>query len=853
MQYTSVEEKNAFYSAEQKQLCLVFEDGTVIDNEDIAMESMNLEQTLCDQDELRFGKVSSACFKTQINAVSIKRYRDLWFNVIIKAGKHERQLGRFRVYSDELTSDRKYREIVAYDAMYWAMNTDVTEWYNGLTFPLKQKAFRDSLFAYLGIEQEEVELPNDTIEIEKTVNAENFTGLTVLEALCEINAAWGVMNPMGQFKYVQMRTHEHDALYPSEALYPSDNLFPDDIYDDVLTKADYYQGSLKYTEYDTQPISKVTIRENADDIGYSHGTEGNTYVIEGNFLLYGAADDTLRTVAANFYSHANYIAYTPSEISCKGAPWREVGDLLKVYADGKTLSMPILRRQLSGITALTDVYAARGTEYYGENINGMSEQLKQLKGRTNVLTRTLDETRLEVSKFETDVNGQLEELSGSIELTAGAIELKVSKGDVVSEINQSPESVKIEAKNISLNGVVTANNNFEILEDGSMKAVNGTFEGRITAGTNSKIGGWTIDDGKIYGGDTSKGEKTAVMQRPDDGISWVFAAGGSSHSAYKDSPFRVSKSGNAVIRNLIIADALKIAVEDDTSGDVDEELYPDSISVIQVELTNEPVSISFGKKGHPLDVKSEIYFEEYAQADKDFFVNGALSVSGKSDLENVVATGLTSGNVGISGNAIWNTTNGITFKLSSNDDGYYMSTGTFRPKVQNKGEMTLGSSSAMWGQIYSTNSTISTSDRNVKDNISTIQEKYEELFSLLNPVTYTFKNGTSGRTHLGFISQDVEEAMTQSDLTSLDFAGFCKDIRTMADENDEGIAVAVLDENGNEQYDYALRYEEFIALNTHMIQKTIKDLNATKVELASLQEKYDALAAVVDTLKSKIE
>lgn len=841
MQYASVEEKNAFYSAEQKQLCLVFDDGTMIDNEDIAMESMNLEQTLCDTDELRFGKVASACFKTQIVAESIKRYRNLWFDVFLKAGEHEKQLGRFRVYSDELTTDRKYRDIVAYDAMYWVMNTDVTEWYNGLTFPVTQKAFRDSLFAYLGIEQEEVELPNDTIEIEKTVNAENFTGLTVLQALCEINAAWGVMNPLGQFKYVQMRTHEHDALYPSDTLYPSDELFPDDIYDDTLTRADYYQGSLTYAEYDTQPITKVIIREESDDVGYPYGTDGNTYIIEGNFLLYGATDEILATVAENFYSYASYIAYTPSEVKCKGAPWREVGDLLKIVADKGNLTMPILSRQLSGISALTDTYAAKGTETYGENINGMSEQLKQLKGRTNVLTRTLDETRLEVSKFETDVAGELKEMSSSIEQTAESINLKVSKGDVVSEINQSPESVKIEAKNISLNGVVTANNNFEILEDGSMKAVNGTFEGRITAGENSKIGGWTITDGKIYGGDAKTG--VAVMQIPggnSGNATRVFAAGGTSHDNYADCPFKVQKDGKLIAENITVGNKLSMYFY--PSRDTKTEL-----SVLDLENTDSYPYLYIGSTKDDdsnTDIINGIYMRNDVWCNKNLDVGGWFSVQGSAGFGNTITLGDVSGDyseVERHINTYWaDSYNDRHDLITAYKGGLNMGVG-WSGKTDSKIYSTMLKLRGQTVEASNVSGITFSSDERLKNSLCELDE-FDLVYMDLKPISFKYNNGASGRTHFGFGASQIRDAFLGHGYTTKDFGGFVQMNVQEGDEDYDGITDPM-----------GLIYTEFVSWNTHMIQKTIKELNATKTELASLQEKYDALAAVVDTLKSKIE
>lgn len=59
----------------------------------------------------------------------------------------------------------------------------------------------------------------------------------------------------------------------------------------------------------------------------------------------------------------------------------------------------------------------------------------------------------------------------------------------------------------------------------------------------AKIGDWNVNHAKIYGGDPSKGEKVAVMQRPGNNV-YVFAAGGTNHSDYSDCPFRVTKNGH---------------------------------------------------------------------------------------------------------------------------------------------------------------------------------------------------------------------------------------------------------------------------------------------------------------------
>ena len=63
--------------------------------------------------------------------------------------------------------------------------------------------------------------------------------------------------------------------------------------------------------------------------------------------------------------------------------------------------------------------------------------------------------------------------------------------------------VKLTGDHIKLEGLVTANDNFKILEDGSIEAKNGKFTGEIDADTG-KIGYFSIDSQGLYYGDLSK-------------------------------------------------------------------------------------------------------------------------------------------------------------------------------------------------------------------------------------------------------------------------------------------------------------------------------------------------------------
>lgn len=79
-------------------------------------------------------------------------------------------------------------------------------------------------------------------------------------------------------------------------------------------------------------------------------------------------------------------------------------------------------------------------------------------------------------------------LSSRITQTETSISSKVSKGDIASSINQTAQSVKINASKIDFNGLVTANTYFKINTDGSFAAKKGT------------IGNFTVTSGKITTG-----------------------------------------------------------------------------------------------------------------------------------------------------------------------------------------------------------------------------------------------------------------------------------------------------------------------------------------------------------------
>lgn len=174
------------------------------------------------------------------------------------------------------------------------------------------------------------------------------------------------------------------------------------------------------------------------------------------------------------------------------------------------------------------------------------------------------------------------------------------------------------------------------------------------------------------------------------------------------------------------------------------------------------------------------------------------------------------------------------------------------PNVSN--QMSCGAKNKLWTTVFSKTGAINTSDRTKKHNIIDLTEAYEQLFLKLKPKSFIFNDGD--RVHIGAISQDVEDAMQELGIEPRQFAGFCKDIRyeyTEYNEEDgtpvESSKVPCKDEDGNIIYDYALRYQEFIFLTVHMVQKLWNRVEILEKENAEMRDQIKLIQQDIAELK----
>ena len=127
----------------------------------------------------------------------------------------------------------------------------------------------------------------------------------------------------------------------------------------------------------------------------------------------------------------------------------------------------------------------------------------------------------------------------------------------------------------------------------------------------------------------------------------------------------------------------------------------------------------------------------------------------------------------------------------------------------------------------------------------------------MSPKSFVFNDGD--RVHIGAISQDVEDSMLELGITAEQFAGFCKDIRYEYTEfNDvdgepiESSKVPVRNTDGNIVYDYSLRYQEFIFLTIHMVQKLYDRVDNLEKKLLEKDAQVGNLENRLSSIEEKL-
>lgn len=714
----------------------------VIDNSMREHDTFTLTETLNDGTELKFG----SCLPNQISftgrevPIATKGMK-LRVTETLEGNEDDPfEYGTYTVQSDTPTADRTKRQIVAYDAMYDIINADVKSWYDGLSFPMTLKAFRDSFFEHLGIEQKETNLVNDSMTVNKTlvttqsddssVTAEaTISGKTIIEAICEINGTFGNIGRDGRFEYVVLKAIT-SALYPAEDLYPREDLFPSDANTESMTG---HYITFDYEAFQSQAITQLEIRADDSTAGAIVGTAGNNYTISGNFLISDKTGAEMKQIANNLLPVIAQAAYTPIKSSeCVGNPCLELGDPIRFNTSREIVESYILQRTLTGVQSKRDSIVSTGAEKHTAQNQTTREMVESLKRRTHTLEENADHLQSTYDDLEEQTNTKFEQTAKSISAEVNraqkaegqldaSLELKLGRDEndqVISMINASADQIMLRG-----NRLVVESNNFRL--DG-----------------NGKV---TIVDSLNFDS-TALGDDIAIIG--------------------------LDGKGRPMLQNILI----DLGTVTDQNGEAigDHASTADHATTADSATTAESAS-------------------QCIKASTAYYLKGI----GISDY------------VQISGNG----------NLIPNSSSVYCGT-TPNPFAG-------GYSSGGWK---------TTSDRRKKKDFRKLLEddRFERFFELLQPMEYRLIENDE-KMHIGFIAQDVEQAMKDCGISENEFYGLEHAVFSEKDFESNEEWEKFLKQNGGANDMYTLCYQEFIALNTAMIQKLQNRCSDFEQRLSALE------------------
>ena len=207
-------------------------------------------------------------------------------------------------------------------------------------------------------------------------------------------------------------------------------------------------------------------------------------------------------------------------------------------------------------------------------------------------------------------------------------------------------------------------------------------------------------------------------------------------------------------------------------------------------------STSIGDAGHTIFASGEVF---HTVAGTPLYVNRTGS---DGAIQNFYKDGTTVGSINSKDGdlAIGNGDCGIRF----NDGANAVIPFNITTNSQTDNTLDLGFGSLRWQDVFATNGTINTSDRNEKQNIEALSDAEQRVAVAAKGLMrkYRWKSavaekGDDSRIHVGIIAQDLQDAFTAEGLDARRYAMFCSDTWT----NDDG----------SEQTRLGVRYSELLA------------------------------------------
>lgn len=423
-----------------------------LQNEDILADSLELKEAIETRDNLSFEGCIASSFKIDCFNLVDETLEGKWIECDIEVDVADTDtIPLFRGYISEVTNtthEEFVTSIRAYDALYTIVNTDVTSWYNGLTFPITCKNMRNSFFTRFGITQVVDYLPNDNFSINKTIEDKVIVGGKIIRAICQLNGRYGRISRTGKFEYVHL-VEGTEALYPREDLFPADDIYPSDENAlDNVSKAHY--KSISFENYTVAPIDKVQFINKEGQIIRTAGTGTNIFTLKDNPLIWGKTSAQLANAATNLFNTVRGLWYVPSEVECVGLPYVECGDFVLMSARRSIVRAYVLSRTLKGIQILEDSYSADGDKKQPKYVPDIQTQTNaNAQAITTETSNRITAVNNEASARASAINSEATARINADTVNANAIKAETVRAQNVEASKASVQQLNATNANVS--------------------------------------------------------------------------------------------------------------------------------------------------------------------------------------------------------------------------------------------------------------------------------------------------------------------------------------------------------------------------------------------------------------------
>lgn len=353
--------------------------GTTYTNKDFTSGSLKIKESLCSKDTLDLTSVEASSLKVTIanedgNVKGLVGKR-------VTAKQDELDLGVYTITNAKLSTDYT-TDIECYDDLKKFVDADVSDWWNTqLVFPLTVKDLLIKLCERVGVP---TELPNawtnSDMQVTKTAYFQNLKASELLGYIQEASGTFFRMSRSGKLKAI------NPNKTPTEI--PFTRLFNDATISDTVTPA----------------IEKLAIKSSEKDLGVSSGkTDGNTYLILANPLLFGLSTAQMKTISDKLFPAYKWQAYKPCKASYKSLPYLEVGDWVTVTTfKGSVATFPIFSRELSDINLIADMVETKGKKEQKKTVSS-AKQIQVLSWNVHEMENTLETFKSTIENITTEV------------------------------------------------------------------------------------------------------------------------------------------------------------------------------------------------------------------------------------------------------------------------------------------------------------------------------------------------------------------------------------------------------------------------------------------------------------------